>query len=128
MLKFFSVTIIMASALFTGCASITDGTSQTIIFNLEPQSAVCEVSRDGDGIIGNVTARNNTLTVSKDNDDLIVKCAAPGFRNKTVRMVSKTQTAGVVGGAFIDLGITDMLTGAMWKYQGSITIALDKAS
>ena len=68
------------------------------------------------------------MTVEKDNDDLIVKCAAPGSRNKTGRMVSKTQTAGVVGGALIDLGITNMHTGAMWKYQGSITIALDKAS
>ena len=41
-------------------------------------------------------------------------------------MVSSVQTAGVAGGFFLDLGITDMITGAMYKYQDSVTVALDK--
>lgn len=109
-----------------GCASITQGTSQTIIMNLEPSATRCTVTRDGEGEIGAVTTANNTLTVSKDKDDMIVKCSAPGYKPKTVRMVSSTQAAGVVGGIFIDLGITDMITGAMWKYPESINIVLEK--
>ena len=112
--------------LVSGCASITQGTSQTIIMNLEPRETRCVVTRDGDGEIGTVTTSNNTLTVSKDKDDLIIKCSAPNYKPKTVRMVSSTQAAGVIGGAFIDLGITDMITGAMWKYAESINISLEK--
>ncbi len=112
--------------MFYGCASITQGTSQTIIFNIEPKGATCTASRDGDGEIGSISTTNNTLKVSKDKDDIVVKCTANGYKQKVIRLVSKTQTAGVVGGAFIDLGITDMLTGAMWAYPNDASITLDK--
>ena len=55
----------------------------------------------------------------------MVSCEAAGREPKTLRVVSKTQTAGVVGGVFLDLGITDMITGAMWKYPTDISIVLD---
>jgi hypothetical protein len=121
------VVFLSASVIaISGCASITQGTSQTISVNLEPKEAVCQATRDGEGQIGTVTYNNPSLTVSKDKDDIILTCRAPGHRPKTVKMVSSTQTAGVVGGVFIDLGITDMITGAMWKYSDSINIALEK--
>lgn len=109
-----------------GCASITQGTSQTIIFNIEPKGTTCTASRDGDGEIGSVSTSNNTLKVSKDKDDIVVKCNAAGYKQKVIRLVSKTQTAGVVGGVFIDLGITDMVTGAMWAYPNDVSISLEK--
>ena len=112
--------------LVVGCASITKGTSQTLIFNLEPTEARCTLTRDGDGEIGSVSSRNNTVTVGKDKDDIVVKCNAPGYAQKTLRLVSSAETAGVVGGVFIDLGITDMITGAMWAYPNTTTVSLDK--
>jgi hypothetical protein len=66
------------------------------------------------------------LKVSKDKDDIVVKCSATGYKQKVTRLVSKTETAGVVGGAFIDLGITDMVTGAMWAYPNDVSIVLEK--
>ena len=126
-MKYFAfIFLLVSSGLVIGCASITQGTSQTILFNLEPETAVCIAKRDGEGEIGTITAKNNSLQVSKDKDDIIIKCKAPGYKNKSVRRVSSPQAAGVIGGAFLDLGITDMLTGAMWKYEGSINIALEK--
>lgn len=117
-----------AIALFsTGCASITQGSSQSIIFNLEPKQTKCVASRDNEGEISTITSSNNTLTVSKSKNDIIVKCSAKGYDPKTIRLVSSTQAAGVVGGVFLDLGIVDMMTGAMWKYEGTINIALDKS-
>ena len=115
-----------AVVVLSGCASITQGTSQTMIFNLEPKEVTCVASRDGDGQIGSVTTSNNILTVSKDKDDIVVACKAPGHKPKTVRLVSSTQAAGVVGGIFLDLGVVDMMTGAMWKYPESTNIALEK--
>lgn len=117
---------VMSLPLFVGCASITKGTSQTLIFNLEPTETRCTLTRDGDGEIGSISSRNNTVTVGKDKDDIIVKCNATGYAQKTLRLVSSAETAGVVGGVFIDLGITDMITGAMWAYPNTTTVSLDK--
>jgi hypothetical protein len=120
------VLILCLPAVLVGCASITQGTSQAISFNLEPKKTTCVATRNGDGEIGSLSYSNNTLNVSKDKDDIIVKCIAPGYKPKTARLVSSTQTAGVVGGAFLDLGITDMITGAMWKYPNEFNIVLEK--
>ena len=117
---------VILSALFSGCASITDGTSQTIAFNLSPKETRCVVSREGTSL-GTINGRQNTLTVGKGARDLVVQCSAEGHEDVTHRLVSKTQTSGVVGGFFLDLGITDMITGAMWKYPNDISIVLQKS-
>lgn len=118
---------LLVAVFATGCASITKGTSQTLVFNLDPQETRCTLSRDGDGEIGSINARNNTVTVGKDKDDILVKCQAEGHAQKITRLTSSADTAGVVGGVFIDLGITDMVTGAMWQYPNTTTITLDKS-
>jgi hypothetical protein len=120
------ILIFVTLVLLTSCASITKGTSQTIIFNIEPKGTTCVATRDGDGEIGSISTTNNTLKVSKDKDDIVVKCSAPGYKQKVTRLVSKTETAGVIGGAMLDLGITDMLTGAMWAYPNDVSIVLEK--
>jgi len=121
-----NVLLAVALMLLASCASITKGTSQTIIFNIEPKGTICVATRDGDGEIGSISTSNNTLKVSKDKDDIVLKCSAPGYKQKVTRVVSKTETAGVVGGAIIDLGITDMITGAMWAYPNDVSIVLEK--
>jgi hypothetical protein len=83
------VLIIAALMLLTSCASITKGTSQTIIFNIEPKGTTCVATRDGDGEIGSISTTNNTLKVSKDKDDIVVKCSAPGYKQMVTRLVRK---------------------------------------
>ncbi len=121
-----SICTTLSILITSGCASITQGTSQTIAFNLDPSDTKCDLSRDGEGQIGSISSKNNTLSTGKDKDDIIVKCSAPGHKQKVVRVKSSTQAAGVVGGIFLDLGITDMITGAMWKYPDDVTVALEK--
>ena len=125
-MRMIHLAVALVALASVGCASITDGTTQTIIFKLDPQETRCVATRDGDGELGTVTSTLSTLTVGKDKDDIILLCKAPGYQDKTMRLVSKTQTAGVVGGVFLDLGITDMITGAMWKYPLDVSIGLDK--
>ena len=111
-------------ALITGCASITQGTSQILSFSINPTEATCTVNNEGGGQIGAVSGQINMLQVDKDNSDLLVNCRAKGYKQKVTRIKSTTQTAGVIG-VTIDLGITDMLTGAMWKYPEHTTIILE---
>jgi hypothetical protein len=113
-------------ALSSGCASLTQGTSQTLIFNIEPKETRCVLTRDGDGQIGVVTQSQNTVTVAKDKDDIIVQCRAEGHKPFTTRIVSSASGAGVTGAVFIDLGIVDFITGAMWRYPESHNIAMEK--
>ena len=121
-----AVPAVVAASLLSACASITDGTTQTVVFHLTPSDTRCVVSRDGEQL-GTVSGRQNTITLGKGAKDVIVNCAAVGYENATHRLVSKTQTSGVVGGFFLDLGITDMITGAMWKYPNDINIVLEKS-
>ena len=125
-MKALNVLTLTIPLLTVGCASITQGTTQTITFNLERKEVICQITRDGDGVLGNVTYNNPSITVGKDKDDIVVSCKAAGYKPKVIKMVSSVQTAGVAGGLFLDLGITDMITGAMYKYQDSVTVALDK--
>ena len=118
--------VIAFPALLSGCASITQGTSQVIIFNIEPKDTRCVLTRVDDGQIGIVTPSQNTVTVSKDKDDIVVQCKAEGYKSYTTRIVSAASGAGVTGAIFIDLGITDMITGAMWKYPDQHNINLEK--
>ena len=119
--------LIMTLSLgLANCASITQGTTQSLIFDLDPSTARCSLTREGDGEIGSISSKNNTISVGKDKDDIVVKCNAPGYKQKTMRLVSSVSSAAVVGGLLLDLGITDMITGAAYQYPGQTSIALDK--
>lgn len=111
--------------LISGCASITQGTTQVISFSIEPSDAKCAIINKEGATLGTVSGKSNLLQVSKGAGDLVANCTAEGHENKTTRIVSSTQTAGVLGVA-IDFGITDMLTGAMWKYPDHVSIVMDK--
>ena len=73
------LSVVVLTSVLSGCASITQGTTQTIVFNIEPKDTRCVAVRDGEGEIGAVSQSVNTLTVSKDKDDIIVKCTALGM-------------------------------------------------
>ncbi len=119
------LTLTSSIFLLSGCASITQGTSQVISFSIDPNDAKCAVVNKDNATLGTVSGKANLLQVSKGSGDLIANCSAEGYEKKTTRIVSSTQTAGVIGVA-IDFGITDMLTGALWKYPDHISIVMDK--
>ena len=105
-----------------GCASLIQGTDQVITFHITPNNAECGVSRDGVDISG-LTAQYNQVTVTKGRNDLIIRCQAPGYKQRTLHLVSKTQPTGAVGVIFMpDHGVADFATGAMWKYPKEIEI------
>lgn len=120
--KLLALTFVVTLA---GCASITQGTTQVISFTIEPQEARCSIVNKDGATLGTVSGKSNLLQISKGSGDLIANCTAAGFEQKTTRIVSTTQTAGVIGIA-IDFGITDMLTGAMWKYPDHVSIVMEK--
>lgn len=119
--KLFVGILVLATS---GCATITQGTQQAINFKLEPKETTCDVSRVGDGKLGRISAKSNVIHVGKDKDDIIVSCTAPGYEQSTTKVVSGATGAGVTG-VLLDFGITDMITGAMYRYPEEVTISLE---
>jgi hypothetical protein len=114
-------------SLLPACATITQGTQQAISFKLEPKDTICEISRVGDGKLGRVSTSSSTLFVGKDKDDIVVVCNASGYEQSTTKVVSGATGAGVTG-VLLDFGITDMITGAMYRYPEEVTIALSPSA
>ena len=121
MMKF---ALLAAVSLFTGCASITDGTSQTIVVSVTPREARCIATRDSIEL-SSFNGKNPMLTVSKGARDILITCKLLGYDDATSRLVSKTQTEGMMSVLFLDLGVTDMITGAMWKYPSNVSILME---
>lgn len=109
---------ILILLMVTGCATITRGVSQPIVFRLDPKEATCSVVQGAYREIGTISQGQNTLKVGKSKDDILVRCEAPGFAPKTLRVVSVPY-----GGI---LWLTDLATGAYWEYPGVINITLEK--
>ncbi|MBF0309002.1 MAG: hypothetical protein HQL56_05710 [Magnetococcales bacterium] len=116
----------MPLLLCCGCATLTQGTSQLLTFSIEPKEAVCDLTRVDEGKLGSISGKNNMINVTKDKDDIVIQCSAPGYKQSTTRLVSSASGAGVVGAVTLDLGLVDFTTGAMWKYPTENTITLEK--
>lgn len=109
----------------TGCASIVEGTNQTILVNMQPESSQCVATRQGSQV-GVVSASARQLPVSKSRHDLWLRCTADGYEPSEIKVESSASGWGVAGGVAFDLGITDYMTGALNKYPESVTVALVK--
>lgn len=109
----------------SGCATIMEGHTQDINVNVTPDNADCFASRGGHPI-GQYSPRTHILTVSKSRNDMVVTCSAPGYKTKSVTFESGASAWGVVGAMTLDLGIIDYSTGALNKYDATITIVLDR--
>ncbi|MEK6591828.1 MAG: hypothetical protein AABZ67_01975 [Pseudomonadota bacterium] len=103
-----------------------DGTTQLLSFNVYPREARCTLTRVDDGELGTVGGSSSSITVSKDKDDIVVSCAAPGYLSKTSRIVSSASGGGVASVFLFDLGITDLATGAYWKYPAMHSVSLER--
>jgi len=115
--------LVAGSLLLASCASIVEGTDQSITVNLSPENASCRVIREGTQV-ASISKNNRFLNLSKSRHDLIIECSAVGHHDETVSIESSASGWGVVGCFLIDLCITDFATGALNKYPKSINISL----
>jgi hypothetical protein len=105
------------------CASITQGVSQAITFELNPTQTECLIYGSDSSLIATIVSTASNLAISKGSSDLLANCSADGYQTLQVNIKSSAQMIGIFG-ILIDFGITDMLTGAMWSYPDKIVITL----
>lgn len=115
--------LLAMSLTLAGCATIVEGTSQSILVDLSPQETSCVAFRDGTQI-ASVSGTNRTMNVQKSRHDIILRCSAPGYQTSDSKVESSASGWGVVGAVTLDLGVVDYATGALNKYPNSVTVAL----
>ncbi|HEY4115180.1 MAG TPA: hypothetical protein VGM17_14085 [Rhizomicrobium sp.] len=108
----------------SGCATIIDGTTQSVSVNTTPEEgAQCTlVNSQGTWF---VTSPGST-TVHKTKSDLDVTCTKAGFKSGHVVAISHFtgKTAGnILAGGFVGVGV-DAASGANYKYDPVIDVPL----
>lgn len=116
-------------AALSGCATIVEGTTQSVSVNTTPESGANCTLKNSQGT-WYVTTPGST-TVHKTKTDLDVTCTKPGFADGHVVAVSHfgaTTAGNVIAGGLIGVGI-DAASGANYHYNSPITVPLgDKAA
>lgn len=114
----------LASAL-AGCASIVEGTTQTITVDVIPPTGTCIVTRGGEQL-GISTPEKRAVTVSKSQHNLSFECTASGYLPKNETLSSDLSAATVASFFLLDFGIVDAATGAWKKYPPKITVVMQQ--
>jgi uncharacterized protein YceK len=113
LLKRVALVVLLAATLGTGgCASIVEGTSQTVTVNTNPGQAMCELKRGG-MTVAVVNPTPGSVTVEKSKDHISVLSSE--FHAMTV---GNLLFGGIIGVA------VDASSGAMNKYPSSVTVML----
>lgn len=108
---FLALTVIAA----TGCASITEGTTQNIRIKTD---VPCTASRGE--MVAQVGPESQLMTVKKSSEPINLDCGGQ------IRMIeSKATKAALTGAMLLDFGIIDMITGAFWAYPDEVDTAVE---
>jgi len=99
--------IIVYALALTGCATVTNGTTQAVTFH---PSGVCEVVQSGEKIA--TIDATTTLEIKRKKDSITLDC---GDVKKTYK--ASINAAGYTSITMIDFGLVDFLTGALWEYE-----------
>ncbi|WP_233809442.1 hypothetical protein [Paraburkholderia sp. HP33-1] len=120
------------TAMTTGCATITGGTTQNV--SVTTQKAAADIA-GANCVLTNSEGNYEVTTpgrvkVHRAKDDLNVKCTKPGEPDATTTVQSSTRKGALAGnlimtgvvGTLVTGGI-DRATGAWWAYPDDITVS-----
>lgn len=125
MQKLAILSVTLSFSLLTSCASVVNGTHQTVSILTTPvQNAQCVLENNkGKWYLSNTPG---SVVVHRSFKDLSVSCKKQGYEQSTVLFKSKTKPAAMgnilLGGA-IGAGV-DMANGAAYEYPLEISVPL----
>ena len=111
----------------SGCATIFNGTQQSVSFNTEPQGAWCLVSRANEGVIESIYTPER-IYVRRDNEPIEIACNRRGYKEGRAS-VAPTNDNDILGGNILNYtaGIyIDFFTDAFRVLPDEITVPLEK--
>ena len=123
------ITVLITTALLSGCASIIKGRNQTI--NV--------MTANGDNVQATVFSKNGMLetelprviSVSRDSQDITIRVKDDKCHTETVAIAqSRVEPwfwGNILSGRILGSS-TDYATGAMWKYDSNVNVNVTKKS
>lgn len=121
------------TAMTTGCATVTGGTTQNV--SVKTQKAAAEIA-GADCVLTNSKGSYEITTpgsvkVHRAKDDLSVKCTKTGESIATTTVQSSTRKGAFVAGNLVMFGVVgsliatpiDHATGAQYTYPDDITVS-----
>jgi hypothetical protein len=117
----------LLTGLVTGCATITTGTSQSILVDSNPEGAICRFSRS-DREVGVVNPTPGMLLINKSGEPLTLICIKDGFYPNSGVLKANMEPMGwgnILVGGLVGIAV-DSASGANSKYDASIKVDLRK--
>ncbi len=104
-------------ALLPACATVVEGTSDTVTLSTTPAGATCTVDRDGERVAA-VAATPGSVRISKSRHDLNVTCAKECYQPATAAASSRftgSTFGNVLAGGVVGV-VVDAASGANNRY------------
>ena len=115
--------VVLPLALLSACATLVNGTSQTVTVSTTPPGASCTLDRMGTRI-GAISVTPGSVRIDKSKNDLAVTCAKDGFQTATVAHAPSFGGAtfgNIVAGGVIGV-VVDAASGANYSYPDDIRV------
>jgi hypothetical protein len=111
--------------LMSPCATIVNGSNQSVTVSTDPPGASCKLTRQGE-TVGAIALTPGSVQVSKSKNDLSVVCEKSGFQTATI---SKSPSFGgatfgnIVAGGPIG-AIVDAASRANYTYTSEMHVSM----
>jgi hypothetical protein len=117
---------LMAAALhLAGCATMLEGTGQSVAITTDPAGAQCSIDRAGQRV-GQVTSTPGSIRLDKGKNDLSVTCVREGYQPATITQSPKfqgTTFGNILIGGVVGV-VVDAASGANFAYPDEIKLTL----
>lgn len=100
-----------AAAALSACATVTEGSGDTVNVQTDPPGAFCELKREG-VVIAEVGLTPDTVAIEKSKNDVAVRCRRDGY----------LEGVGVLASSFESMTLGNILLG------GVVGVAIDAGS
>jgi hypothetical protein len=114
--------------LLGGCATIMEGSGESVTIETNPAGALCDVDRTGTHL-GTVAKTPGSVRIDKSKNDLTVYCKEDGFQPASVTESPKfvgTTFGNIVAGGLIGV-VVDAASGANYEYPTNIHLDMAPA-
>jgi hypothetical protein len=112
-------------AVVPGCATIIEGSSQSIAIATSPPGANCQVDRQGLHL-GTVAPTPGSLHLDKSKNDITVSCTKDGYQPASIAQSPRfggTTFGNIVAGGIVGVAI-DAASGANYSYPQEVRLDL----
>jgi hypothetical protein len=117
--------MLLGLLLLPGCATIFEGTSQSVGISTDPPGADCTIDRAGSRV-GQVNPTPGSIHIDKSKNDLSVSCKHTGYQTATVAQSPKfqgTTFGNILFGGLIGVAV-DAASGANFEYPADVRMSL----